>query len=454
MAGRPSTGPTTREAPCVSRRTTDAAGQPPSTVRDLYELVTGEDDARVCRDISDAQCREQPVNFFIHLPALVANKAGDELASAKVALPWLLGTLGAPAWMLGLLVPLREALALLPQLLVAGAMRRVPQRKWFWVAGAAAQGICVLAMAGIAASLQGGPAGLAILGLLALFALGRGVCSVAYKDVQGKTIGKGRRGTLSGYAAGAGGAITLAFALWLLLAPPASLTGLMLLLALAGGLWLLAAAVFAALREEPGATEGGGNALEEALASLSLLRAAPDFGRFVAVRALLTASALSAPFYVELARGLDDGPRGLAWLLIASGLAAFLSGPFWGRAADRSSRRLMIRGGLLAAGLNLLVIGLAAGGAGLAWFVAAYFLLAVLHAGVRLGRKTYLVDLADPSTRARYTAVSNTVIGVALLAGGALAAAAALLGPVAAVATLTAPAAAGALLALRLPEVS
>lgn len=429
------------------------AEAPASPVRDLYDLVTGEDDARVCRDISDAQCREQPVNFFIHLPALVANKAGDELASAKVALPWLLGALGAPGWMLGFLVPLREALALLPQLLVAGAMRRAPRRKGFWVAGAAVQGLCVLAMAAVAATLEGAPAGLAILALLALFALGRGVCSVAYKDVQGKTISKGRRGTLSGYATSAGGLIALAFAAWLLIAPPTSLTALMLLLVLAGGLWLLAAGVFATLREEPGATEGGGNALQEALASLSLLRAAPDFGRFVAVRALLTASALSAPFYVELARGLETGPRGLAWLLIASGLAAFLSGPFWGRAADRSSRQLMIRTGLLVAGLNLLVIGVAAGGLGLAWIVAAYFLLAVLHAGVRLGRKTYLVDLADSDTRARYTAVSNTVIGVALLAGGGLAGAAALFGPLAAVAVLTVPAAGGALLALRLPEV-
>jgi hypothetical protein len=37
---------------------------------------------------------------------------------------------------------------------------------------------------------------------------------------------------------------------------------------------------------------------------------------------------------------------------------------------------------------------------------------------VRLGRKVYLVDLATAETRASYVAVSNTLIGVAMLFGG------------------------------------
>ena len=42
----------------------------------------------------------------------------------------------------------------------------------------------------------------------------------------------------------------------------------------------------------------------------------------------------------------------------------------------------------------------------------------VAHQGVRLGRSTHIVDMADHDSRATYTAVSNTVIGFALLAGG------------------------------------
>jgi hypothetical protein len=47
------------------------------------------------------------------------------------------------------------------------------------------------------------------------------------------------------------------------------------------------------------------------------------------------------------------------------------------------------------------------------------FLLPVTaHSGVRLGRKVSLVDMATQETRASMVPVSNTVIGVAMLAGG------------------------------------
>ncbi|MEH6829140.1 hypothetical protein, partial [Parasphingorhabdus sp.] len=46
------------------------------------------------------------------------------------------------------------------------------------------------------------------------------------------------------------------------------------------------------------------------------------------------------------------------------------------------------------------------------------FGLMIAYQGVRLGRSTHLVDMADEDTRAAYTALSNTVIGLLLLAGG------------------------------------
>ena len=47
-----------------------------------------------------------------------------------------------------------------------------------------------------------------------------------------------------------------------------------------------------------------------------------------------------------------------------------------------------------------------------------FLLLNVMHGGVRLGRKVYLVDMATGENRAAYVAVSNTVIGVLMLVGG------------------------------------
>jgi hypothetical protein len=44
----------------------------------------------------------------------------------------------------------------------------------------------------------------------------------------------------------------------------------------------------------------------------------------------------------------------------------------------------------------------------------------VSHSGVRAGRKTYLVDMAGGTKRTDYVAVSNSMIGLLLLAAGVL----------------------------------
>lgn len=426
----------------------------------LYDFATGDEDARACRDIPEAACRHLPRNFFAQLLALVATKTGDRLAGAKLVLAWLLTTLGAPAFMTGLLVPLRESLALLPQLFVAALIRKAPVRKWFWIGGSVVQGCSVLAMALAAASLDGAMAGWAVLALLVVFSLARGVSSVAAKDVLGKTVSKNRRGRLSGYAASAAGALTVAVGLliWFVRSEDAaSLAFFVVLLGSAGLLWLFAAAAYATLREAPGATSGGGNAGVEALRSLRLLRDDTQFRHFVLTRALLLSTALTAPYLVMLAgRQASGALAGLAIMIVADGLAAWLSAPAWGRLADRSSRRVLVLSAFAAATLGVAIYLYAAAGApgrpGLV-YASAFFVLGVIHTGVRVGRKTYLVDMATAQNRAQYVAVSNTVIGVLLLAGGLFGALASAVGVEITILMLAAFATAAGFSALRLREV-
>jgi len=63
----------------------------------LYDQITGDEDARVCKDIPDAACRHLPRNFFAYLVANFLSKVADELSSARLVLPWLLGAVAAPA---------------------------------------------------------------------------------------------------------------------------------------------------------------------------------------------------------------------------------------------------------------------------------------------------------------------------------------------------------------------
>lgn len=399
-----------------------------SVSQSVYDLLTGEEDARVCKDIDDSACREQPRSYLVHLGSLVCTKIGDEIAGAKLTLAWVMASLGAPALLTGLLVPIRESLSLMPQLFVAGAMRRHPVRKWFWVAGSVAQGLAVIGIAGVVASgLQGAGAGWAVIGLLVIFSLSRGVCSVAHKDVLGKTVSKTRRGSVGGYATAVAGLAAVAVGIYLQTSREGGANGtLVFMLLLAGGLWLLGALVFAGLPEMRGATSGGGNAIDEALKHLGMLRTDRQLREFLLTRVLLLSTALSAPYYVVLAQE-QAGEQGLATLgalIIASGIASAISAPFWGRLSDRSSRQVMMVAALIAAATGVVT----AGSAILKWTLAsspvalagALFALNVAHAGVRLGRKTYLVDMATQETRAAYVAVSNTVIGGCLLLVGAL----------------------------------
>ena len=112
---------------------------------------------------------------------------------------------------------------------------------------------------------------------------------------------------------------------------------------------------------------------------------------------------------------------------------------------------------VLAALVCLLAGGLAAWGPQTDWlhwlYPLAFFVLAIAHAGVRIGRKTYMVDMAGGTKRTDYTAVSNTVIGVLLLFAGAASAAVAVLGNDWALVVLGGMGAAGVVSALCLNDV-
>ncbi|GAA0842144.1 MFS transporter [Marinobacter szutsaonensis] len=428
------------------------------TIDQLYSLIANEEDARVCKDIPEEACREVPRNFFLILASNVLTKLGDLLISPKTVLAWLMSAVGAPA-LVAWLVPIRESGSMVPQMVIAAWVRRKAVRKWFWTLGSFGQAVSVAAMAASVWFLEGYAAGGGIVAALIVFSLARGFCSVSMKDVQGKCIPKTRRGRLSGLATTIGGTATVvmtALLFWDRGDP--TLAFYTALLMLAAVLWVIAGFLFANIEEYAGETGGGANAMTEAIQSLSLLRNDVPFRHFVITRALLLCSALASPYFVVLAQKETDIGWMLGVFLLASSLASSLSASFWGWAADTSSRRVMIRGAAmasfvcLAVGITALVVGTDIGSV---WFYpVAFFALSIAHAGVRLGRKTYLVDMAGGNKRTDYTAVSNTVIGVLLLVTGGLTAAISVFSEVAVIIVLGLMGLAGMFSAIRLKEVT
>jgi hypothetical protein len=298
-------------------------------------------------------------------------------------------------------------------------------RKRFWAVGSALQGVAALSIAAAAFLLEGTAAGWAVLGCLALLAIARAACSISHKDALARTIPKGRRGSLSGAAGSIASTLVLSFAALLALGViPLTVTAIALAIAVAGVLWLFAAALFLGLQERERDENGDG----QDLASLVMpLRDDPMLRRFIGARALLAATAFAPPFIVMLSSSGNAGGEGeaslgtLGPLMIASAAASIISAYVWGRLSDHSSRLTLIGAGLTASATLAVTaaVGLATGGlGGLAGAIAAIFAAQIAYEGVRIGRKTHLTDMADDDERARYTALSNTVIGGVLLAGG------------------------------------
>lgn len=391
----------------------------------FYDLLTGDEDARVCKDIPESACNDQPRNFFSYLFANLMTKVSDELVSARLTLPWLFSVLGIPASFIAFLVPIREAGILLPQLVVAAYIRGMQRRKFVWMAGALLSSAALFVMAVLGSLTQGLLAGWLMIFMLLLYSLARGLCSVSAKDVLGKTVSKSRRGRLMGYSTALAGVATIAIGSVMQAESlqDADLTVMLALLAAAGTLWLLAASVFTIIAEPKGATAGGGNALSEAFRSLLLLSSDRPFRRYLISRIMLLSVVLVIPFYVILIqRSLGAHPSLLGWLIVISGLSQSLSAPLIGICADRSSRLVMSFAAFLAGSIGVLVwIAAGPGDSSPISTISAmlvFFFINLAYGAARLGRKVYLVDLATADNRAQYVAVSNSVIGFMLLIGG------------------------------------
>ena len=431
------------------------AGQGPAAR--LFAALTGADPAQGRRETRPGKA--EPANFLRHAGALSLTKTADGLIDPKLVLSWLMAALGAPAFLVGLLVPMREGGALLPQIFLAPWVKGMRRRKWAWVIGSAVQG---LAAAGIALAGYAGASGAvsplgaggAIVALVGVLAVARSLCSVSYKDVLGRTVGRSRRGTATGLAASLSAAGVVIFATWLMLRGGAG-TGFVLgAILLAGLFWIVAAALFSTIKEEP-ASPVADPFHRSVLQQFTLLADDRQLALFVAVRGLLVSTALAPPYLIVLAAEGGRAFQQLGALVLASAAASLLSSYVWGRLADRSSRRVLIGAGI--AGAGALAAGLAlwaAGQLGQIWAVTlVLFALMVAYHGVRQGRSTYLVDMAPRDRRAEYTAVANTAIGLLLLLAGLGGALVAIWGPAPALGIFAAMSLGAAGLARRLKEV-
>jgi hypothetical protein len=390
----------------------------------LFGIRSTDDDSdRSCRDIPPESCHQQEHNLRANTANGAASKLAEQIAGPNLVLPWLFHLIGAPVWLFGFLMPIKQTFSLLPQLMVAGQIRRLPVRKWVWVGCGLVQALCLMLMIPVVLWLPPAGAGMVLLLLLIVFSSASGAASVAFQDVLGKTVDQGQRGKLLARRAFYGGILTVVAGLLLNRHRDHQddLNTVLLLLLAAAVLWGVAALLFALIREFPGAVAGGRNAFGEVRAGFDLMRREPGFARFLQARGLLLAIELATPFYVlHAGQVLDLSTTQIGTLVVAIGAAQIVSSPFWGKLADRTSRKVMALSAVIGVTSAVLALSLVLVPAEVrsAGYALVFVLIGLAEAGARLGRKTYLVDATPHSTRATYTAFSNSLIGVVALLSG------------------------------------
>ncbi|NVK55358.1 MAG: MFS transporter [Alteromonadaceae bacterium] len=350
-------------------------------------------------------------NQFRLIASLASSKLADLLISAKTTLPALMLSLGAPAWMISWLVPIRESGALLPQALIGIALRHYAARHHIWRLGMVVQSFSIVIIILGAWWFDGVTAGWFVLGGLSLLSLGRSACSLTMKDIQAELAGKGERGKLLGIASTTSGVLTL------LIAVPLLMFAEQLGERLVTGLIITAvAAMVVALLVLIPVTTCVDISNQNSHETYSWWRFDAVVYKFIMVRGLFVHSALVAPYF--MLESDQNATSLLPFYIAAQAGATMLSSFIWGRVADKSARLTLQLAGVLAVSA---CIGLLLLPGNLVWLSGGlFFVLAVAHTGVRTGRKTYSLDVKEGQERTELVAFSNAAIGVILLAFGAL----------------------------------
>ncbi len=343
------------------------------------------------------------------IAGLSLNKLADLLISAKTTLTALLVSVGAPVWMIGWLVPIRESGALLPQVLISIYLRKHAQRHIVWRIGMITQVFSVVGMLLSVILFSGFIAGILVLASLVLLSLGRSACSLTVKDMEADVAKKGERGNLIGVASTVSGVVTLVIAIPLVIYDGALTSNILLVVLCASML----AFILTLICVWPIKTRVE---VENSSKNTFSINFDTTIYKFIFVRGLFVHSALVAPYFMIERNG--DVKELLPIYIGAEATAALLSSIIWGKIADKSAKLTLRLSGLLALGA---CVGL------LFWQTPSivtsallFFVLSVAHAGVRTGRKTYSLDVKEGHDRTELVGFSNTAIGIILLAFGAL----------------------------------
>lgn len=360
--------------------------------------------------------KETSKRSFIRLLLISSlTKIADLLVSPKTTLPYVLAANGAPTWLISMLVPLKESGSLIPQwLLKSRVAHRFQNRSALWRIGALVQGLGTFFLVLAMAMLKDTAMAISVMFLLICMAGGRAVCSLTMKDIQAETVEKGQRGKLIGLASSISGGLTLISALIFVISEQALTQQVSYLLITIGSvMFFLSLLMSIPLHVAYEANQAQSNRWS----FLQLIKTESNLQHIIISRILLLHSALVVPFIVAGAATSEQSSTLLPYFVGISALASLISSYIWGALADKGALTALRLASVICF-TAMLIVGLEVEVIPGYTSLILFFVLTLGHAGIRTGRKTYLLDITDRTTRTGYVAAGNTCVGVVLLVLG------------------------------------
>lgn len=356
----------------------------------------------------------------------------ETLSDPGLVVAWFLANLSASNFLIGLIVPLRDAGWFLPQLFISrrlgGLAFKMPMYRDMAIVRTGAW-IVIVAAVFIVRS-PGVLIAVFVLAYMA-YALAAGVAGLPFMSVTAKTIPLRQRGRYFGERLFWGGLLSIG-ASYLVkvvledrpgLGFPANVGLLMLLTTLTAAIGMM---LFIATIEPPDPVLVQAGSLREHLRlAFQLPGRDREFRRFLAARVALIIGGLAIPFLAVYAtRTLAAGPGMIGIYLGIRTAASLASNRLWGRWVDQYGGRVVMQSSaiqILVAMAIALVLAPLAHVAGLprsAWpwlFAPVFVLTGSATSAIGIAGTSLTLNLAPDEQRDIYMGLANTVLGAATL---------------------------------------
>jgi len=248
-----------------------------------------------------------------------------------------------------------------------------------------------------------------------LFSISGGFAGLAYSDIIGKLVKKGKRGNLfasrqfaMGIASFLGGMIILKVFTFSKIAFPYSYT-ITLIIGFAG--LLIASIAFWFIEEPPSIIK---NENKEPFRLFikkvpSILKNDANFTRFIVIENLSSFSLMIFPFYMLYAKDtFNINGTYVGWYLIFQTIGAILSNLLWGMISSKWGSKMVVRVCILIGG-SVPVLALILSKFGPNYYAIVFFLVGFLFSGRAVGFESYLLDIAPSDDRIIYLGIRGTM---------------------------------------------